>query len=143
MPNGKQIVGLAWLALVAGCASPSVTAPDDSQTGLRISSAISQITQPTIALGELAEASVNTTLHVEGEVMQQAPLLESSLYKISDGTHEVWIASQKAPPVVGESIRVRGVLQYESIPINGDDAGEFYLREKSRSVLNKSAEKSE
>ncbi|NER83910.1 MAG: hypothetical protein F6K42_31080, partial [Leptolyngbya sp. SIO1D8] len=83
----------------------------------------------------LSQASVNTTIYVEGEVQQHAPLIENWLYQIADETNRLWVMSSDTPPEVGDIVRVRGVVRYEPILIGEADRGEYYLQETSRSSL--------
>lgn len=74
------------------------------------------------------EASVGSTLYVQGRVVKQAPLLSGSLYQIEDGTGQLWIRSAAPPPSLGSTVDVQGTLQLQSIPFQGREIGDRYLR---------------
>ncbi|MEL6383373.1 MAG: hypothetical protein AAFQ89_13155 [Cyanobacteria bacterium J06626_18] len=123
-----------------GCSASQ--APNASETAPRVHlpQAIAQLTQPTTPLQDLSDNSVDKTINVEGQVQQHAPLLEGWLYQVADDTDTIWIATATAPPAIGESVRVRGVVQYQQILIGGADIGEYYLQEAAREVRDRSEE---
>lgn len=128
----KSVFLLAVVCL--GCAASQV--PNTSETAPRVHlpRAIAQLTQPTTALQDISENSVNQAINVEGQVQQHAPLVEGWLYQVADDTATIWITTAIAPPAIGESVRIRGVVQYQQILIGDADIGEYYLQEAAREV---------
>ncbi|MBE7380338.1 MAG: hypothetical protein F6J95_002870 [Leptolyngbya sp. SIO1E4] len=127
------VMGLA--VLLMSCNNPQAASPQRALPRVHVPHAIAQLGQPTTALQDLSQASVNTTIYVEGAVQQHAPLLDSWLYQITDDTGDIWIMTSETPPAVGEAVKIQGVVRYEPILIGGNDQGEYYLQETSRSVV--------
>jgi hypothetical protein len=83
--------------------------------------------QPQTLAYAQTEASLGSTLYVQGRVVKHAPLLSGSLYQIEDSTGQLWIRSAESPPSLGSSVDVRGTLQQQSIPFQGREIGDRYL----------------
>ena len=132
--SATRLVQFLLVALALGCSTSQNATVDSDRPKVHFPTALSQLANPTVDLQDLAQTAVNKTVHVEGTVTQQVPLIESSIYQISDKTGTVLVVSSEAPPEIGDAVRVRGVLQYEQIVIDGVDLGEYYLQEKSRSI---------
>ena len=71
----------------------------------------------------------NHQVYVQGKVSQQAPFLGSGAYQLQDKTGTIWVVTERELPQIGEQVFLKGNLQYQSIPINGQELGEFYLLE--------------
>lgn len=124
----SRIGVIALTILLLGCGSSKGVSQETPAQ-------ITQLTGPTTPLDNLSQTSVNTTVDIVGKVKKHAPLLDSWLYQITDDTTEIWIMSTETPPEIGVSVRIRGVIQYEQILIDGTDIGEHYLQEASRAIL--------
>lgn len=131
----KTLCRLGLAVFLLGCSNSQAPTASDKSTGLHLPSVIGQLNAPALTLQELSSERLNKTVQVEGTVLQQAPLLEGSLYQIEDATGQAWILSPQAPPELGTAVQVRGVIQYEQILVEGIDIGEFYLQEKSRDLI--------
>jgi len=135
MPITIRLFGGAIALLLIGCASSQPFPTEGESSRVRIPSAIAQFAHPPTALQDLSQAAVNTTVQIEGTVQAQAPLLDRWLYQITDSTGELWVMSTAAPPAVGETVRVQGVVRYEPILIGGTDQGDYYLEAESHTVI--------
>jgi hypothetical protein len=83
----------------------------------------------------------NSTVHLEGTVIDRVPLLNAQVYQLQDGTGAIWILTTDPSLQPGEQIVVKGKVRFESIPIAGQELGEAYIEEQQRqSVQNDGAE---
>ncbi|NEP13426.1 MAG: hypothetical protein F6K14_25110 [Symploca sp. SIO2C1] len=76
--------------------------------------------------------NATATVHLLGEVITKAPFLESGAYQIKDETGTIWIITNQTLPEVGDGILLKGQLQYQSIPIGGQELGEVYIQEQEQ-----------
>ena len=126
---------LTFVMLLMGCSSAQVPASSEATPRVHFPNVLARLTQPTKKLQDLSSDLIDEAVHVEGEVQQHAPLLDSWLYQIADNTAAIWVASSNPPPTIGASVRIRGIVRYEQILIGSTDVGEYYLEEASRVVM--------
>lgn len=128
-----QVLGGVSLVVAAlGCSQSVDSVVQRESTGLPMSSGVAQILHQRMAIQSLSPDRVNQTVHVEGSVLQRAPLLNGELYQLQDNTGTVWVLSARPSPSVDEVVSVVGILRYEPISVDGVDIGEYYLEESSR-----------
>ncbi|NER79104.1 MAG: hypothetical protein F6K42_05895 [Leptolyngbya sp. SIO1D8] len=89
----RQVGAISFAVLLMGCQSPTDQSAQQELPKVHVPQAITQLARPTTPLQELSQASVNTTIYVEGEVQQHAPLIENWLYQIADETNRLWVMS--------------------------------------------------
>lgn len=84
-------------------------------------------------IGEIPTAQ-NTvaTVYLQGEVINRAPLLENAAYKLEDDTGTIWVLTNQAPPNLGDEVLIKGQVQFQSIPVGGQDLGEVYIQEQQQ-----------
>ena len=92
-----------------------------------------------VALGkeELAITSVTQIerkkngrkIYVRGKVIHRSPFLGSAAYQLKDDTGNVWVFTDNPLPTLGEEVFIRGKVQQESLPIQEQELGSFYLIE--------------
>ncbi|MGC9502495.1 MAG: hypothetical protein ACP5D4_02030 [Baaleninema sp.] len=89
--------------------------------------------------GENSRANLedNTEAIVRGTTIDLAPFVEGGAYQLQDDTGTLWVLSDEALPEVGQPLQVTGTLVDRSIPINGVDYGEVYLKESDRQPVEK------
>jgi hypothetical protein len=131
----KNLSRLLFAALILGCSPAPDTIAEGHSGGIHFPSSTAQLVRSKLSINELSPELVEKSVRIEGTVQQHAPLLEGTLYQLSDPTGEVWIFSLEAPPEIGMTVLVEGILQYEQIIAGGIDIGEYYLQEQSRSLL--------
>lgn len=90
--------------------------------------------QADIATQPLRDRPIDQTVSLEGKVVDRVPLVSQQVYQIQDATGTIWVLAQTAPQV-GDRVRVRGTVRFQSIPINGQEQGAIYLQEKGRTAL--------
>lgn len=92
-----------------------------------------------VALGkeELAITSVTQIqkkksgrkIYVRGKVIHRSPFLGSAAYQLKDDTGNVWVFTDNPLPNQGEEVFIKGKVQQESLPIQEQELGSFYLIE--------------
>lgn len=133
--NAIQKGMCAIAVILMGCSSSPSGAAPEATSGVRLPQAIVQLARPTTELEDLSQASVDTTVYLEGEVRQHVPLLESWLYELTDETAAIWVVSATPPPDIGLAVRVEGTVRYEPIVVDGIDISEYYLQASEHTVL--------
>ncbi|MGD1941312.1 MAG: hypothetical protein ACFB0G_08355 [Leptolyngbyaceae cyanobacterium] len=131
----KKWSGLSLAFLLLGCSQPSETSAPSEAIGVHLPDRVSQLMGSTQPIESLSRDRVDQTLQIEGTVLQAAPLLEDTLYQLTDATGTVWVRSAEAAPAVNDTVRVTGILQYEEIVVSGIDLGEYYLQETTRTAV--------
>ncbi len=84
---------------------------------------------PSISVEQLQEKTEGTVIYLQGIVRNQAPFLDQGAYQLEDTTGKVWVITSHPLPKTGEQIALKGKVVYQSIPIAGQELGEFYLVE--------------
>lgn len=128
----------ATTCLLLGCSGSTAGDPQSTTQG-NIPEAIAQLARPTTDLQDLTTVPLETVVQVEGKVQKHAPLLSQGLYQVADDTSTVWVVSNDGAPEVGSTLQIQGVVRYEQILLSGNDVGEYYLQETSRTVLEEAA----
>lgn len=77
----------------------------------------------------------NSTVELEGKVVDRIPLINAAVYQLQDETGKIWILTDDASLQSGEQLRVKGKVRFESIPIGEQDLGEAYIEEEKREVV--------
>jgi hypothetical protein len=74
--------------------------------------------------------NADTTVYLQGQVATRAPFLGSGAYKLQDATGTIWVIADKTLPNVGDTVSIKGQLQFQSIPLDGQELGEVYVQEQ-------------
>jgi len=69
---------------------------------------------------------------VLGQVTNLAPFLGTGAYQLQDATGTIWVLTNQEAPQVGDQLLIRGQLQFQSIPVGGQELGEVYVEELKR-----------
>lgn len=130
------LAGMASLLLVAplSCSRSPQDPPTPSLT-----SRVSTVPglgwlQPVTPVGEISSQSAPSQTLLQGEVQQQAPLINQWLYLLQDASGGIWVLTSTPPPAIGETVSVRVQIRYEPILMQGNDIGEYYAEELERLV---------
>jgi hypothetical protein len=75
---------------------------------------------------------LTSTVYLRGQVNDRVPLINAQVYQLQDSTGTIWVLTDKATPKVGDRIYIKGQVQYEKIPIDGQDFGEAYIKEQEQ-----------
>ncbi|MBE9128620.1 hypothetical protein IQ257_23775 [Coleofasciculus sp. LEGE 07092] len=71
-------------------------------------------------------------VYLQGKVTHQAPFLAAGAYQLQDATGKIWVITNQVLPQVGDEISLKGQLQFQSIPVSGQELGEVYVQEQER-----------
>ncbi|XHU95847.1 MAG: DNA-binding protein [cyanobacterium endosymbiont of Rhopalodia gibba] len=67
--------------------------------------------------------------YIKGTVVDHAPFMDNGSYKLQDDTGTVWVLTNGTLPKAGDSITIKGRVEYQPISIGGQDLGELYILE--------------
>lgn len=96
--------------------------------GILLSSLIA--CQPSsIAIAQISETRIGKTVRLTGKVVHLAPLVDNAAYQLADATGKIWVVTSQEAPPIGKQIAVTGTIAYQSLPLDQQDLGEFYLLE--------------
>ncbi len=73
-----------------------------------------------------------TTIYLKGQVATRAPFLANGAYKLQDATGTIWVITNQTLPNVGDEVLIEGQLQFQSIPVGGQELGEVYVQEEQQ-----------
>lgn len=71
-------------------------------------------------------------IYLQGKVISQAPFLAAGAYQLQDATGTIWVMTNQTLPTVGNEVLLRGQLQFQSIPLGGQELGEVYIQEQEQ-----------
>ena len=77
-------------------------------------------------------SKIGKTVHITGQVVHLAPLVDRTAYQIEDATGKAWIVTATEPPIRGQQIDIKGKVQYQSLPFAEQELGSFYVVELER-----------
>ncbi|GEM_PF-1237359 len=83
-------------------------------------------------INNIPQQSSGIQIYLTGEVTEKVPFLGLSAYALRDETGTIWVFTDQLIPVTGERILIEGEIQYQSIPIEGQEVGEFYVKQVQR-----------
>jgi uncharacterized protein YdeI (BOF family) len=89
---------------------------------------IAQLTSATELTTDVT-AAVDMTVHLQGEVVQQVPLLNGRIYQLQDDSGSIWVVSTVTELMPGDQVVIQGIVRYESIPLGAQDFSELYIEE--------------
>lgn len=83
---------------------------------------------------ESLSPTASETVYLQGRVVKLIPLLNRYAYQLEDDTGVVVVLTtgEVQEPAIGDSVKVRGQLRHQSIPIQGQELGEVYVLELER-----------
>ena len=76
--------------------------------------------------------NANATVYLQGEVTTRAPFLGSGAYKLKDASGTIWVIANQTLPNVGDQVLIKGQLQFQSIPVGGQELGEVYVQQEQQ-----------
>ncbi|MBD2424442.1 hypothetical protein [Phormidium sp. FACHB-1136] len=69
------------------------------------------------------------TASFEGQVTRHLPLLDGTLYQVTDSSGAIWVQTKATPPEIGQPVAVQATIRHEPILMRGQDIGEAYAEE--------------
>lgn len=79
------------------------------------------------------------SLYLQGQVATRAPFLEAGAYKLQDATGAIWVITKQTVPNLGDQVVIKGQLQFQSVPVSGQELGEVFVQQEQE--LSRQAEK--
>lgn len=93
-------------------------------SGLNVGNIGTNITQ----IGNIPQnPTIDSVVHLQGQVTNRAPLMGLSAYQLKDTTGTIWVFTNQTLPKLGDEILIMGKLQFQSIPVSGKEFGEVYV----------------
>ncbi|MEM8830346.1 MAG: hypothetical protein AAGE96_13450 [Cyanobacteria bacterium P01_G01_bin.19] len=92
-------------------------------------SSLSSCQPSLISIEKISASKVDKTVYLTGKIVRLAPFLDSSAYQVEDATGKIWVVTDQKPPMLGQVIKVRGKIKYQSLPFAEQELGDFYLIE--------------
>jgi len=92
---------------------------------------ISQFGVNVTKISDLKE-SKEGMVYLQGQVANRAPFLEAGAYKLQDATGAIWVITNQTVPNVGDEVLIKGQLQFQSIPVSGQELGEVYVQQEQQ-----------
>jgi hypothetical protein len=77
---------------------------------------------------------------IVGRVSAVAPMLDRGAYRLEDDTGVIWVYTEQPLPSLGEKLAVKGELNFESVAIESIEAGQYFLVEYERDLVNESSQ---
>lgn len=84
---------------------------------------------PLIAIEEVSPKKVGKTVYLAGRVVGVAPFLDNAAYQIADDTGKIWVVTTQTLPQSNQEIKIKGKVEYQSLPFAEQELGDFYLIE--------------
>lgn len=84
---------------------------------------------PLSSVNELTGKKRGAIVYLQGIVRGYAPFLNGGAYPLQDKTGTIWIRTDSKPPEPGKEVVIKGKLDYQSIPVQSQELGEFYVVE--------------
>jgi uncharacterized protein YdeI (BOF family) len=125
LPHG---VGLSLLVGLLSCSSSPTT---ESQPSLHPGAVLSVFNFSTTKINEIQKQKTDFTVHLQGKVGAQAPLMGGSkAYELKDSTGSIWVVTKDAIPAAGTEVRLNGKVRYQRILLDGKDQGAVYVEQE-------------
>lgn len=73
------------------------------------------------------------TVYLQGQVTNIVPLSEPwQAYQMQDSSGTIWAITSQKGLKINDKLLIKGNLRYQSIPIETQELGEFYVEEQER-----------
>ena len=79
---------------------------------------------------ELKPRQDKATVYILGKVSSSVPLVKQQVYQINDSTGKIWVLTNQTGWKEGQSVVIKGKVNYQSIFLAGKELGEIYLEEE-------------
>jgi uncharacterized protein YdeI (BOF family) len=113
----------AGLVFLVGCESPQASEP------IQPGAVFSVLDFGTTKISEIQKGKTNYTVHLQGKIVAQAPLLGQRAFELQDATGKIWVVTKEKLPVATE-VKVTGKVRYQSILLDGRESGTVYLEQQ-------------
>jgi hypothetical protein len=96
---------------------------------LLLSLALVGCRSPLIMIEEISPQKVGKTVYLTGKVVHLAPFIGNGAYQMEDGTGKIWVVTAQTLPQANQQIKIKGKIEYQSLPFANREWGDFYLVE--------------
>ena len=96
--------------------------------GINFSNASGNVTK----ISDIQKNQNAATVYIQGQVVTRAPFLVAGAYKVQDATGAIWVLTNQTIPNVGDEVLIKGQLQFQSIPVGGQNLDEVYVQEEQQ-----------
>ncbi len=115
---GTAITSSVLMGGISGCGNSPEIAPKPTTS---IETLQAQAPSP---------AGKTTAVYVKGKVGDRAPLLNGTVYELTDATGSIWVLTRAEVPKVGQEVVVKGVVRSQAITLNGQEQQTTYLEQQ-------------
>lgn len=86
-----------------------------------------------ISIGDAKSSQKQGVVHLQGQVADIVPLMEPwQAYQLQDSSGTVWVITSQAGLRKADNVTITGNLRYQSIPLDRQELGDFYVEEQER-----------
>lgn len=124
----KRRSPLVWLVLLMLAAIPAGLALSRPPVRLGLWTLLGQ--PISIQTAQQSLDALGSTVILEGTVRDRVPLVDAQVYQLQDASGSLWVVSGNTGLQVGETVRIRGKLRFQSIPVEGQELGELYVEQE-------------
>lgn len=78
-------------------------------------------------------AKVDCVVRLRGIVGDRVPLIEAQVYQLQDRTDTIWVLTDNTTLQSGAVVYIKGTVRFQSVPVDGEERGEFYIEEQAES----------
>ena len=88
-----------------------------------------------ISIAQISDRKIGKNAYITGKVVHLAPFVDNAAYQLEDTTGKIWIVTTNTPPKLGQDITIKSKISYQSLPLEEQELGDFYLVELERLKL--------
>lgn len=87
-----------------------------------------------INIRDAKSSQTQGTVRLQGQVTDIVPLMEPwQAYQLQDNSGAVWVITSQSGLRKADRLLIKGNLRYQSIPLERQELGDFYVEEQERS----------
>ncbi len=87
---------------------------------------------PQVTIAKISRYKSGKTVYLKGNVTQAAPFIGNGAYQLKDETGNIWVVTKQQLPQLNRELAIKGEIQYQDLPIEQQELGDFYLIELER-----------
>lgn len=127
----QRSIGSSLLVGLIACTRP----PQSSEPSFRPEAALSVLDFGITKVSEVHKQKTHFTVHLQGKIGPQAPLLGQRAYELQDSTGSIWVVTREPIPASGTQVKVTGKVRYQQILLDGKDQGAVYVEQQGATEL--------
>ncbi|WP_052055275.1 hypothetical protein [Myxosarcina sp. GI1] len=87
---------------------------------------------PQVTTAEISRYKSGKIVYLMGNVTQSAPFIGNGAYQLNDETGSIWVVTKQKLPQTDRELAIKGEIQYQNLPVERQELGDFYLIELER-----------